>query len=182
MNSALKPVFFVAAAIYLAVDEIFSSVAKPIANWVSRLRMFERARVWIASLGPYPSLALFLIPLIVLEPVKLVATYLAATGHFTEGAIVFVVGGTLKLVLIERLFDLTRDRLMMIPAFVWCYVRVRAVLDFLEALPVWQLVKAKMKAMKVLLRGFIRQAFANRPAEAKQTEAREQPQERRVTR
>src|SRR5436190_21644310 len=99
MNHALKPVIFVAAAIYLAVDEFFSSIAHPIANWLSRQRYFERVRVWITSLGPYPSLALFLIPLIVLEPVKPVATYLAATGRFTEGALVFVIGETLKLVL-----------------------------------------------------------------------------------
>jgi hypothetical protein len=162
MNPALRPVFFVIAAIYLAVDEIFASIAMPIANWLSRQRLFARLRDWITSLPPYPSLVLFLVPVIILEPLKLVATYLAATGRFTEATIVFIVGITLKLVMIERLFALTRDKLMTIPAFVWCYVRVRAVLDWLEALPVWQLVKSKVKAMKTFMRAYVRQVFSLR--------------------
>jgi hypothetical protein len=167
MNPALKPVIFVIAAVYLAADEVLTSFATPIANWLARLRLFARMRDLITSLPPYPSLALFLIPIIVLEPLKLVATYLAATGRFTEAAIVFVVGITLKLVLIERLFALTRDKLMTIPAFVWCYVRVRAVHDYFEALPVWKATKAKFKAMKIFLREFVRQAFAREPAAPK---------------
>ena len=182
MNHALKPVIFVAAAIYLAVDEFFSTIAHPIANWLARQRFFERLRNWITSLRPYPSLALFLIPLIVLEPVKPVAMYLAATGRFAEGALVFVVGMTLKLVLIERLFNLTRDKLMTIQAFAWCYVRVRMVLDYIEALPVWKATKAKIAALKAFLREFIAEAFGRERAEPKQSQVRERPQGRPVTR
>ena len=172
MNHALKPVIFVAAAIYLAVDEFFSTIAHPIANWLARRRVFERVRGWIISLGRYPSLALFLIPLIVLEPVKPVAMYLAASGRCAEGALVFVVGMTLKLVLIERLFNLTRDKLMTIPAFAWCYLRVRMVLDYLEALPVWKATKAKFAALKAFLREFFTEAFARERVEPKQFEVR----------
>lgn len=166
MNPALKPIIFVVAALYFAVDEIFSSVAKPIANWLSRLRMLDRVRDWISSLRPYPALALFLIPLIMLEPVKPVATYLAATGYFLEGTLVFVVGETLKLVFIERLFHLTRDKLMTIPAFAWCYLRLRVVLDWLEASAVWRMTRAKIKSMKAFLREFIAEVFADHPAQS----------------
>lgn len=176
MNNALKPVIFVAAAIYLAVDEIFSSIAHPIANWLSRQPVFALVRNWITSLGPYSSLALFLVPLVLLEPVKPVAMYLAATGYFAEGALVFVVGETLKLVLIERLFHLTRDRLMTIPAFAWCYARVRGVLDYLEALPMWKATKAKLAALKVFLRDFVRETFTSEHDEPTQSEVRERPQ------
>src|SRR5262245_58165104 len=144
MNPALKPVLFVLSAVYLAVDELFLNIAKPIADGLSKLRIFERASRWITSLRPYPSLALFLVPLIVLEPVKPIATYLAATGSFTKGALVFVVGELLKLVLIERLFYLTRDKLMTIPAFAWGYSQVRAVLNWMEALPLVKAAKAKI--------------------------------------
>ena len=36
-------------------------------------------------------------------------------------AVTFLVGELLKLVLVERLFHLTRDKLMRIPAFAWAY-------------------------------------------------------------
>ena len=60
-------------------------------------------------------------PVIILEPVKPVAAYLAATGQVVSGAVTFIVGELLKLVLVERLFQLTRDKLMRIPAFAWVY-------------------------------------------------------------
>ena len=64
------------------------------------------------------SLALFSVPVIVLEPVKPLAAYLAATGQIMISVLTLIVGELLKLVLIERLFSLTRDKLMKIPAFV----------------------------------------------------------------
>ena len=59
--------------------------------------MLRRLRAWIRSLRPYPSLALFSVPVIMLEPVKPVAAYLAATGH-GEQIVTLIVGELLKLV------------------------------------------------------------------------------------
>jgi hypothetical protein len=73
------------------------------------------------SLRPYPTLALFIVPVILLEPVKLVATYLTAAGHIVGGLMILIVGELLKLLLIERLFSVSRDKLMTIPVFAWCY-------------------------------------------------------------
>ncbi len=89
-------------------------------------------------LPPYAALALFAVPLIVLEPVKPVAAYLAATGHFATGAALFVGGELLKLVLVERLFLLNKHKLMSIPAFAWCYQHVSALREWLEATAVFR--------------------------------------------
>jgi hypothetical protein len=79
VNRILKPVTYVLAAVYFLVDAVFMSVAKPISNWIARHLVLRRLRAWIRSLSPYPSLALFSVPVIILEPVKPVAAYLAAT-------------------------------------------------------------------------------------------------------
>jgi hypothetical protein len=158
MKRVMKPVLFVIAAIYLAVDELFSFIARPIADWLARLRILDRVRARIAALPPYPALALFLIPLIILEPVKPASAYLAATGHLLEATVLFVVGELLKLVLVERLFQLTREQLMTIPAFAWCYLWLRAVLDWIEALPPWRMLRAKVAALKTALRERFRKA------------------------
>src|SRR5204862_8104839 len=123
MTRALKPVLFVVAAIYLAADELFSLVSQPIARWLAKLPAFWTIRDWISSLRPYPALALFAVPLIILEPVKPVAAYLAATGHFMGGAAVFVFGELLKLVLVVRLFHLNKNKMLSIPPVALCYVR-----------------------------------------------------------
>jgi hypothetical protein len=52
-----------------------------------------------------------------------VAAYLAATGQIVSSVFTLVVGELLKLVLVERLFSLTRDKLMKIPAFAWGYMK-----------------------------------------------------------
>ena len=102
------------------------AVARPISRWIGRHLQFKRLRGWIRSLSPYCSLALFSVPVIILEPVKPVAAYLAATGQVVSGAVTFIVGELLKLVLVERLFHLTRDKLMRIPAFAWVYGKFAA--------------------------------------------------------
>jgi hypothetical protein len=133
LGEALKPILFVVAAVYIAVDELFSLVSRPIARWLARQDLLRRMRRWITSLPPYPALALFIVPLAILEPVKPVAAYLAATGHFAAGAVLFVGGELLKLVLVERLFQLNKRKLMSIAAFAWCYVHVSALREWLEA-------------------------------------------------
>lgn len=132
LGETLKPVLFVVAAVYIAIDELFSLLSQPIAAWLARQDLMRRMRRWITSLSPYPALALFIVPLAILEPVKPAAAWLAATGHFATGAALFVGGELLKLVLVERLFQLNKHKLMSIAAFAWCYVRVSALRQWLE--------------------------------------------------
>ena len=97
---------------------------------------------WIRSLPPYPSLALFSVPVIVLEPVKPLAAYLAATGQFLSGALTFIFGELLKLVLVERLFSLTREKLMKIPAFARLYGWYSQAIAWLKATEAWRTMEA----------------------------------------
>src|SRR5438105_8560305 len=105
----------------------------PCISWWTRLSWPSPSRYrtglpgmwcWTRSLRPYPSLALFSIPVIMLEPIKPVAAHLAATGQMVGSVVILIVGELLKLVLIERLFSLTRDKLMKIPAFAWAYTEL----------------------------------------------------------
>src|ERR1700751_3831449 len=142
MKRILKVLTYIAAGLYLLVDAIFMTIAKPIASWIDKHVPLKRLRAWIRSLPPYPSLALFSVPVIILEPIKPVAAYLAATGQILSGAATFVVGELLKLVLVERLFDLTRDKLMKIPAFAWVYGKFTEAKAWLQATEAWRAIRA----------------------------------------
>ncbi len=85
MKRIFSPVIFIFAVAYFAVDAAFSYVAKPLADWLGRLRPFSSIRAWIVSLNRYSALALFAVPVLVLEPVKPVAAYFMATGHLAFG-------------------------------------------------------------------------------------------------
>jgi len=69
------------------------------------------------------------------------AAYLVGTGHVATGLISLVVGEILKLVLVERLFSVSPDKLMSIPAFAWLYFKYSAAKDCITSMKAWQLVR-----------------------------------------
>ncbi|MDX6462080.1 MAG: hypothetical protein QOE55_5777 [Acidobacteriaceae bacterium] len=131
------PVFIIATA-YFVVDGVLSHITHPIAVWLAEKKLFARMRVWVTSFGPYPSLALFAVPVIILEPAKPLAGYLLGTGHFFAGAVTFITAEVLKLTFVERLFQLNREKLLSIPTFAWGYRYWRHMMDVVESLEVWK--------------------------------------------
>jgi hypothetical protein len=148
MKRILKGLTYIAAGLYLLVDAIFMTVAKPIANWIDKQLPLRKLRDWIRSLPPYPSLALLSVPVIVLEPIKPIAAYLAATGQFLSGALTFIFGELLKLVLVERLFSLTREKLMRIPAFARLYEWYSQAMAWLKATEAWRILESLAKSIR----------------------------------
>ena len=128
LKRVLKLLTYIAAGLYLLVDAIFMTVDKPIANWIDK-------HVQLRS-------ALFSVPVIVLEPIKPIAAYLAATGQFLSGAVTFIFGELLKLVLVERLFGLTREKLMRIPVFARLYGWYSQAMAWLKATEAWRTLES----------------------------------------
>jgi hypothetical protein len=152
-----KAFVIVLATIYFVADALFATITHPLSRWLGRQRLWSRLRTWIRSLRPYPSLALFAVPVIILEPVKPVAAYLAVTGHIMGSATVLITGEILKLVLVERLFSLNRDKLLTIPAFAWSYGKYRMARDWLESLEAWQMVRRWSRMARLAIRGVLSQ-------------------------
>jgi hypothetical protein len=149
MNRIWRPVTYFLAIVYFLVDLVFFGLARPVSEWVSRHLVSRGLRNWIKSLPPYPSLALFSVPVILLEPIKPIAAYMAATGQFLSATLTFVSGELVKLVLVERLFSLTRDKLLKIPAFAWAYRNYQwayrnyqEARAWLEATEAWQVMRS----------------------------------------
>jgi hypothetical protein len=151
----LKSAVFVLATMYFIVDAVFLTIATPLARWMARQRVFIRLRKWIGSLRPYSSLALFAVPLIVLEPVKPVAAYLIATGQIAAGVTVLAIGEILKLVIVERLFKLCRRKLLKIPLFAWGYEHWRQGVDWIVSMRAWQVARRLILKVRLLLRNFL---------------------------
>jgi hypothetical protein len=139
LSKALTNLIVLAIAIpYFLLDAIFATVAIPLSRWIAGHWAFARIHRWILSLRPYPTLLLFAVPVIVLEPVKPVGVYLIGTGHATLGLSALAIAEIIKLVLIERLFSISRDKLLSIPAFAWGYGKYSAVKNWLMSFEAWQ--------------------------------------------
>ena len=75
------------------------------------------ARHFVEGLGPYPSLALLLIPAGIVEPLKLVAVAVAGEGHWITGTVMIVIAYAASLLVVERVFGIVKPKLLTLPWF-----------------------------------------------------------------
>jgi hypothetical protein len=146
------PIILAIAIVYFLIDALVLSLLRPAIEWVASFKPFARLRRWIESLGPYPTLGLFLVPILILEPVKPVGFYLLGTRHFLAGTAVLAIGEILKIVIVERLFHIAKPKLMTIRAFAVVHDYVVGWIDWLQALPPWQMMMRWVRALKLRAR------------------------------
>lgn len=148
LKLALTPVALVVAILYFLIDGVFVALIRRPAAWVAQQPLVAQLMARIARLGPYPTLVLMLIPIGLFEPLKPVGLYLIAKKHVVTGTTVLVLAEVLKVVIVERLFHLSRSKLMSIPAFAWVFGLAVRWLSYLEALPPWQFVMRRVEEIK----------------------------------
>jgi hypothetical protein len=158
LTGIFKPLVVVVAAIYFVIDGLILAALRPLLKRILHLKLFRWIERWIESLGPYSTLAVFLIPLVLLEPVKPVSAYLIASGHFMSGSLALVLAEVLKILIVERVFHVGRPKLMTIKAFAWTYDFVAGWLTWLQALPPWQLVSRRFRDLVRWMRKLKRDA------------------------
>jgi hypothetical protein len=88
-----------------------------------RMTLLARGRRLVQKMSPYLSLVLLLVPLALVEPLKLVALVVVGNGHWITGTAVLVGAYAVSLVFIERLFRVVKPKLMTLHWFagVWAW-------------------------------------------------------------
>ena len=158
---------FAVAVVWVVFDDLFRSFVRPVVAWLARLRPFQHIEDWIRRLPPYPTMALFVIPLAVIEPFKIWGLYLIGTGHLVLGILAFVAAKVIGLGIAERLFAISRDKLLSVGWFAWVHARIigvkNAVHAYLARTRFWPAfmqalagVKASLHAAKDRLLGLFR--------------------------
>jgi hypothetical protein len=72
---------FILATMYFIVDGVFSYVTHPVSVWIAKKETVRAGANMGDVVAAYSSLALFSIPVIILEPAKPLVGYLIGTGH-----------------------------------------------------------------------------------------------------
>jgi len=104
----------------------------PIAVRIRRRRevtVLAWTRRRIEQLGPYQSLTLMLMPLLLIEPLKLLALAIAGKGNWPTGTAMILDAYAVSLLCVERVFRVVKPKLMMMNWFakVWtCFAGLRA--------------------------------------------------------
>jgi hypothetical protein len=112
------------ALIFLGVSWLWEQLRPPI-RWVIDRIPLEAVKRAIARfmerLPPYPTLIIFLVPLIALEPAKIVALWLFAKGQWLLGVATYIGTDVLRLGLVSFLFNMNKDKLLSIGWFKTLY-------------------------------------------------------------
>lgn len=147
------------AVLYFLLDSVVLAALRPLLAWIGRQPPVIRAQRWVASLGPYPTLALLLVPLVILEPAKPVGFYLLASGRPFEGGLILAGGELLKIVTVERLFRASRAKLLTIPWFARGYGMVTRWLGWVRSLGAWRLMVRVHARIRAWIKGEARRLF-----------------------
>ena len=74
--------------------------------------MLALARRKIQQFGPYKCLALLLVPLLIVEPLKIAGIAFVSGGHWAAGACIIIGAYAASLLVVDRLFRVAKSKLM----------------------------------------------------------------------
>jgi len=132
------------------------ALGRQIIAFIPWTRLKARVAAFIARMPAPVALIIFLIPLAIVEPFKVVAIWLIAVGHPILGALGWVVMQFAGVGLVAVAFDLTRDKLLSMPWFVWVYEKFLAFHAYAHALvePYKAAVLREMRGLRDWARGY----------------------------
>ena len=81
------------------------------------MSFLTRARRDLQKISPYLSFFVLLVPLLLVEPLKIVAVFIAGKGHWITGTGILVGAYAVSLLFIERLLRVVKPKLLSIPWF-----------------------------------------------------------------
>jgi len=154
MLHRVKHALLTAAAVAFLVEAWLWDMAVALGHWVVDLLPWREFKEVVARLierlPPYGALPLFLIPVVVIEPLKVVAIEQVAHGHLLRGILAFVVLKFVGVGLIAFVFDLTREKLLAIDWFArfhdWIVMWRGRAHDFIE--PYKVAARARIAALR----------------------------------
>ena len=127
MRHLVKPLWVLLALFFLFEAWLWSHL-QPIVGWIVARIAWPRLRARLAStiehLSPYPTLLIFLIPVVLLFPLKLAGLWMLAKGFWLGAMGTLVLAKIVSMGVTAFIFDLTRPKLLRLPWFRWLYEHV----------------------------------------------------------
>jgi len=120
----LRPLWTLLALFFLLEAWLWDHL-EPVVAWFVRLLPWERLKAAlrraIEHLPPYAALAVFIVPVIVLLPLKFLEVYLLATEQWIAAGFVLLLAKLLGIGVTAFVFDATRAQVLQIPWFARLY-------------------------------------------------------------
>lgn len=156
LRRILTPPLMVLAALFMFFEEWLWERLKTAMAAFGRLPFIHGLEARIAGLSPTPALVVFLVPTLLILPVKLGALWLIVHGHALGGILVILASKVAGMALFSRIFVLCRPALLTVGWFRLMHNMILAWLvalhAFMDSIPAWLAAKARIHAWKEALR------------------------------
>jgi hypothetical protein len=124
MRRLLRPLWLLLALVFLFEAWLWEHL-RPIVRWiVDRIAwdtLKARVAAWIEHLPPAATLLVFLVPVILLLPVKLVGLWMLAHGSWLGAMATLGFAKVVSMGVTAFIFDVTRPKLLQLAWFRWLY-------------------------------------------------------------
>jgi len=159
-----RPAMLVLAALFLVeawVWDAFVELARRLVSFIPWAAFKARVAAFIDLLPAPVVLVIFLVPLILVEPLKVITLWVAATGHVVLGLVGYVFVQFVGVGLLAVVFDLTREKLLSMAWFAWTYEKVLVFHHFADELiaPYKEAAKRELQAMRNWARAYRAKLF-----------------------
>jgi hypothetical protein len=120
MRRLIRPLWIVLALLFLLEAWLWDHL-EPLVAWMVDLLPWRRLKSWlrqaIESLPPWAALGVFVVPFLVLLPLKFLEVYFLATHNWLAAGAVLLFAKLLGLGVTAFVFDATRDKLLQMAWF-----------------------------------------------------------------
>ena len=97
---------------FMVLDGLARPLYRPLIRWVASWRLFARLEVWVAARHRATILVLLAVPLVIVEPMKVVALFWIGRGAVVSGTAALALAYLAGFVLVERVYSAGRDKLL----------------------------------------------------------------------
>ena len=152
MRRLLKPLWILLAIVFLVEAWLWSHLA-PIVGWFVNLISIPAIRAkltaWIERLPPWATLFVFIIPAILLFPIKLLGLWLLAKGSWLGAMATLGMAKVVSMGVTAFIFEVTKPKLLQMAWFRWVYEKILAGLAWAHryADPIKESMREKARAV-----------------------------------
>jgi hypothetical protein len=140
------------AALFLLLEDWLWDLGAALMAWLARWPPLHRLETWLQGLRPAAAMAVFVLPALLLFPVKLLALFALARGHAMTGLAVIVTAKVAGAAAVARLYALTRPTLLTIVWFAsllsWFLALKQRWITRLRASAPWREIEALAAAVR----------------------------------
>src|SRR5215210_2009938 len=157
MRHLLKPLWLLLALVFLFEAWLWEHL-RPLVAWIVNLVAWDRLKARVAAaiehLPPYPTLLIFLIPVILLFPLKLLGLWLLAHGSWLGAMAVLALAKVVSMGVMAFIFEVTRPKLLQLGGFRWLHEHILVWLDKAHSLidPIKAAIKRRMRRIVWLIK------------------------------